>query len=59
MNRLLSGLLLAVVAVAGSACAVVPVGYPGGPAVYAPGPRLVVVPGPHVVYGPHPRRWYW
>ena len=59
MNRLLIGLLLAVVAVGGSACAVVPLGYPGGQAVYAPGPAVVVVPGHHVVYGPHPRRWYW
>lgn len=58
MSKMLVGLVLAVVAVAGSACAVVPVGYPG-PAVYAPPGPVVVVPGPHAVYRPYPRRWYW
>ena len=61
MIKLLSGLLLASVAVAASACAIVPLGYPGpGPAVYAPGPPPVVyAPGPYTVYRPYPRRWYW
>ena len=53
MNKLVIGLLLASVAVAGSACAIVPLGYPG---VYAPGP-VIVAPG----YGGgwHHRRWGW
>ena len=38
MNKLVIGLLLVSVAVAGSACAIVPLGYPG---VYAPGPVIV------------------
>ena len=58
MSKMLVGLLLVMVAVAGAACAVVPVGYPG-PAVYAPSGPVVVVPGPNVVYRPYPRRWYW
>ena len=53
MDKLVIGLWLASVAVAGSACAIVPLGYPG---VYAPGP-VIVAPG----YGGgwHHRRWGW
>ena len=50
MNKLVIGLLLASVAVAGSACAIVPLGDPG---VYAPGP-VIVAPG--YDGGWHPRR---
>jgi hypothetical protein len=55
MNKLLSGLLLVVVAVAGSSCAIVPIGYPG---VYAPGP-VIVAPGYGYGWGGRHRRWGW
>ena len=53
MTKLVIGLLLVSVAVAGSACAIVPLGYPG---VYAPGP-VIVAPGHG--WGGHHRRWGW
>ncbi len=58
MSKILIGLVLAAVAVAGSACAVLPYGAYPGPAVHAPSDPVVVVPSPHVVYRPYPRRWY-
>ena len=60
MSKVLLIVSLLGMAVAVSACAVVPVGYSGGPAVYAAPPApVVLVPGPPVVYRPYPRRWYW
>jgi hypothetical protein len=59
MTRLVIGLLLASVAVAGSACAIVPLYGPGyGPGVYAPGP-VIVAPGYGYGWGGRHRRWGW
>jgi hypothetical protein len=56
MTKLVIGLLLASVAVAGSACAIVPL---YGPGVYAPGP-VIVAPGYGYGYGGgRHRRWGW
>lgn len=59
MSRTLIVLVLAGVALAGSACAVVPVA-PPGPAMYAPAPMVVAAPPPVVVVRPWYRRhWHW
>ena len=55
MTKLVIGLLLASVTVAGSACVVVPLGYPG-PGVYAPGPVIVA---PSVGWGWQRRGGYY
>jgi hypothetical protein len=57
MNKLVAiGLLLASVAVASSACVVVPLGGYPGPGVYAPGPVIVA---PSVGWGWQRRGGYY